>query len=168
LKAWGLNENRTRKGKARVVALLFLVLAAASNLTPINEEQLSAVIREHQGQVVLVNFWATWCIPCREEILVLVRLYEERQGEGLTIISISIDEPEKKGHAGIFLEESHANFPAYIVNTEDLEAFLGVMDPTWTGAIPATFIFNRQGEKAFSHVGQLSYEELTAQLDGVR
>ena len=102
------------------LTLLFIILAAFSNLTPINEEQLSAVIRGHQNQVVQVNFWATWCVPCREEFPDLVRLHTERHEDDLTIISVSIDEPENKGQAGVFLEKHNAEFPAYIIKTDKL------------------------------------------------
>ena len=148
--------------------LSLLVLAAALGLTPINEEQLPAAIQEQQGQVVLVNFWATWCIPCREEFPDLVRLYEERRDAGLAVISVSMDEPENKAAAQAFLEEHNAEFPAYIVDTENLKTLLETMDPAWTGAIPATFIFDRKGKKIYSHIGQLSYQEMAAQLDGAK
>ena len=148
--------------------LSLLVLATALGLTPINEEQLPAAIQEQQGQVVLVNFWATWCIPCREEFPDLVRLYEERRDAGLAVISVSMDEPENKAAAQVFLEEHNAEFPAYIVDTENLKTLLETMDPAWTGAIPATFIFDHKGKKIYGHIGQLSYQEMAAELDGAK
>ena len=96
-----------------------------------------------------------------------MRLHQERHQDGLTIISISIDTPENEARARAFLEEHSAPFPAYITHTDDLSKILKVMDSTWTGAIPATFIFNAQGGKTYSHVGRLSYPEMTAQLDGI-
>lgn len=150
-----------------MLPLSLLVLVATSGLIPIDEESLPTVIQEHRGQVVLVNFWATWCIPCREEFPDLVRLHQERHQDGLTIISISIDTPENEVRAGAFLEEHNVPFPTYITHTDELSKFLRVMDSTWTGAIPATFIFNAQGGRAYSHVGRLSYAEMTAQLDGI-
>jgi len=148
--------------------LLLIILAAATSLTPMNEEQLSAVIQEHRNHIVLVNFWATWCIPCREEFPDLVRLYEERQKDGLVVISVSMDASENEEQARAFLEKHHVIFPTYIATTDNLKALLETMDPSWTGAIPATFIFDRQGEKAYHHIGQLSYEEMVIQLDGVK
>jgi thiol-disulfide isomerase/thioredoxin len=151
-----------------ILSLSLLILAAVTNLTPINEKQLPVVIQENPSQVVLVNFWATWCIPCREEFPDLVRLHQERQASGFTVISVSIDDPENTDLARAFLERHHTTFPAYIATTDDLKALLGTMDPAWTGAIPATFIFDRQRNKTYQHIGQLSYEEMKAQVDSLK
>ena len=124
-----------------------LILVAASNLMPINEDSLPTVIQEHRGRVVLANFWAAWCILCREEFPDLVRLYQERHQDGLTIISISIDTPENKARARALLEEHNAPLPAYIAHADKLSKNLRIMDSTWTGAIPATVTFNAQGGK---------------------
>ena len=142
-----------------VLALLLSALAAPINLTAINEQQ---------GHVVLVNFWATWCVPCREEFPDLVRPYEEHQGRGLTIISVSMDDSENEDQARAFLEAHGAPFPAHIADTDNLKAFLEAMDPSWTGAIPTTFVFDRHGERAYGHIGQLSYQDMAAQLDGAK
>ena len=75
-----------------------------------------------------------------------MRLYEERQGRGLTIISVSMDDSENEDQARSFLEAHGALFPAYITNTDNLKAFLEVMDPSWTGAIPTTFILTGTGK----------------------
>ncbi|MEE8349499.1 MAG: TlpA disulfide reductase family protein [Acidobacteriota bacterium] len=151
-----------------IAALSVFILAAISNLTPINQEQLAAIIEQQQGQVVLVNFWATWCIPCREEFPDLVRLYEEQRGRGLTVISISLDEVKNEGAAQAFLERQQAVFPAYRVETDSLKRFLQAMDPAWTGAIPATFIFDRQGRKSYHHIGLLSYEEMAEEVESAK
>ena len=151
----------------KALPLLLLVFLATSGLMPIDEELLPAALQEHKGQTILVNFWATWCIPCREEFPDLAQLYRERHKDGLSIISISIDSPENESAAAAFLEEHNTPFPGYIANAEKLRELLKAMDPDWTGAIPATFIFNTQGQEVYSHVGKLSYQEMATQLDKV-
>ena len=79
-----------------------------------------------------------------------------------------MDDSENEDQARAFLEAHGALFPAHIADTDNLKAFLEVMDPSRTGAIPATFIFDRHGERTYGHTGQLSYQDMAAQLDGVK
>jgi thiol-disulfide isomerase/thioredoxin len=130
-------------------------------LPRVGEDQLLQVIGEHRGKVTVVNFWATWCGPCREEFPDLVRLYEENREKGVVVVSISMDEADEAEQAAAYLEEQKARFPAYLRGFRDFEAFVNLIDPSWSGAIPATFVFDRQGNRVYSHQGKLTYEELT-------
>ncbi len=89
-----------------------------------------AIIQGRPNHIVLVNFWAAWCIPYREEFPDLVRLYRARQKSGLIIISVSIDDPENKDQARAFLEKHRVVFPTYIAATDNFRGLLDTMDPT--------------------------------------
>ena len=127
-----------------------------------------AIIQGRPNHIVLVNFWATWGIPYREEFPDLVRLYRERQKSGLIIISVSIDDPENKDQGRAFLEKHRVVFPTYIATRNNFRGLLDTMDPAWMGTLPATLIFNRQGEKTYGRSGLLPYEEMVTQLDSAK
>jgi len=113
-----------------------------------------------RGKVVVLNFWATWCGPCRIEIPEFLKVYRERRDQGLEIIGVSID------RAGVeivknFVEKNSINYP---VAMQTLEVAQGYGNPT---AIPITFIIDRQGRLHSRHVGAMSATALETALKPV-
>jgi thiol-disulfide isomerase/thioredoxin len=139
---------------------LILLISAFLTLTPLSEEGLEQLIDDHKGQVLVVNFWATWCGPCRDEFPDLVKLFDENNSRGLDLASISMDEPEDAESALQFLEKQRVEFQTFIRDFEDFNQFVEKIDPGWSGALPATFVFDREGKRVFSHVGVVTYSEL--------
>lgn len=129
-------------------------------LPSVDEARLPELIREHQGQVVVVNFWATWCGPCREEFPYFVELYREKRNQGLVVLTVSMDEPGDVEKAESFLKDQGAEFPSYIRGFADFEDFVNAIDPSWSGALPATFVFDRSGSLQFSRVGEITKQDL--------
>jgi thiol-disulfide isomerase/thioredoxin len=121
-----------------------------------------------QPRPLLVNFWATWCEPCREEFPDLVRINNDYRGRGLEFITISLDDVmDIKTTVPQFLEETHASMPAYLLNPSDPDALVAVVDPTWGGALPATFLFDARGGIAFRQMGRVKVDALRAALEKV-
>ena len=131
-------------------------LAAPAGLTPIDENGYRRLIAGQRGKVVLVNFWATWCAPCRKELPDLVRLETRLRNQGFVLITISADEPEQEADAVRLLEQSGVRPPAYIRRSQDDDRFITAVDPGWSGALPALFLYDRQGKKLRSWVGETS------------
>lgn len=145
--------------------LLFMASLVLSPALPgIDEAGLQKLVETHDNKALVINFWATWCAPCREEFPELVELYERRKEEGLEIVAISMDEPEDVEKALQFLREQKANFPSYIRSFEDFYRFVDAVDPDWTGALPATFVFDSEGNRAYSKVGKVTIEELEQEI----
>jgi thiol-disulfide isomerase/thioredoxin len=91
-------------------------LAAAAGLTPLAEPDYTKLIAAHKGKVVLVNFWATYCVPCRAEMPSLVKLHEKLKAKGFQLVTISADEPEDEGRAVMFLDTTKVPAPRYITH----------------------------------------------------
>jgi peroxiredoxin len=91
-----------------------------------------------RGRVVLVNFWATWCPPCRVEMPAFERIYRDKREQGFTIVAISTD---RTGTAPVrrFLTERDLTFPAAMATADVVRAFGGVR------ALPTSFLIDRQG-----------------------
>ena len=101
-----------------------------------------------RGKVVLVNFWATWCSPCRYEIPDLIKI-QDRYGDHVQVIGVSFDE----GGADIvnaFADELQMNYPVVMATPEILEQFPGVF------ALPTTFVVDPDGGIAQTHIGLVS------------
>ena len=144
--------------------------AAAPTVTEIKETDLKSLLGAGAGRErpLLVNFWATWCAPCREEFPDLVEIRGQYGPDTLDFVLVSLDDPADIGKAvPEFLAEARATaFPSYLLNADDSDAAINLVDPTWSGELPATFLYDRSGTLVFKHKGRVKPAELRAALDG--
>jgi len=127
--------------------------------TPIPPESLSTVIRASGGKTTLVNVWASWCDPCREEFPGIVRLARAYEARGLKVIFVSADFTEALPEAKQFLARQRVDWPTWYKTGND-EAFINALDSTWTGALPGTFVYDAQGKLRDSWEGKADYAKL--------
>jgi thiol-disulfide isomerase/thioredoxin len=155
----------TRRGIAVCILAAAAALAAARQpLAPVDESGYRRVVAAAKGRVVLVDFWATWCDPCRAEMPRLVGLAARYRARGVHFVTVSCDEPEQEAGAAAFLDNNGVPAPRYIKHSTDDEKFIDSVDPQWSGALPAVFLYDRQGRlvKAFS--GETETSEIEAAL----
>jgi peroxiredoxin len=117
------------------------------------EVQLS----DYKGQVVLINIWATWCAPCREETPELVDLYEEYKDDGFVVLGVSMD---KQGLSVVkpFMEKYEVTYPMIIDDGTVTKKY----DPSM--GIPTTYIINKEGHMVYYAVGAVSKRELEPRI----
>jgi thiol-disulfide isomerase/thioredoxin len=115
------------------------------HVTPVTSADVQKVIHDPGAKAVLVNVWATWCGPCREEFPGLVRVAEKYNGQGLKTILVSADDTDQVAAVKKFLADEGVDFPAYIKAEKD-QAFIDGLYKQWSGALPATFIFDGTGK----------------------
>ena len=128
--------------------------AAAPGLSPMNESEFARMLKARRGKIVLFDFWATWCEPCRAEMPQLVKLREKYRHRGLVLLTVSADEPEAEAAALQFLKKTGIHRPAYIKRVKNDEAFIDSIDTKWSGALPALFLYDRTGARAASFFGE--------------
>jgi thiol-disulfide isomerase/thioredoxin len=142
----------------RALGLLFALPVFATAqlvpLIPVNEGGFQKLVDSHKGKVVLYDFWATWCAPCRAEMPQLAVLQEKLRARGLQIVTISADEQDHKAAAEKFLAMFRVDGPAYLKQAEDDDRFINAIDPKWSGALPALFLYDRTGHKVRSFIGE--------------
>ncbi|MDX1671884.1 MAG: redoxin family protein [Balneolaceae bacterium] len=107
-------------------------------------EELQQIIRSYEGEkAVLVNVWATWCGPCKEEFPDIVKLQHE-YSEELQVIFISTDFDDSRGKVKDFLKDHNVNWTTYFQQGND-QQFIESLSSEWTGAMPFTKIISRDG-----------------------
>lgn len=139
-----------------------LRLFAEPQIVTVDETALKHMVAGFKGHVVVLNFWATWCIPCREEFPDLLRLRRTYREKGLELLFVSIDNSKKSlPQVGTFLRQEKVDFPTYIKHTTNDEAFINSINKDWSGALPATFIYDREGRLIHSRIDAQSFEQLS-------
>lgn len=152
------HQHLKGENKANVVKAVHNPIAPESVIgTKIEDFSLSdsngelRSLSEWQNKVIVINFWATWCAPCREEIPAFVDLQQRYNGKGLQFIGIALQEAEEvRG----FLEEYNVNYPSLVGGDEVIEAAKRLGNDI--GALPYTVIVDSSGEIVFTRRGPLS------------
>jgi thiol-disulfide isomerase/thioredoxin len=144
----------------------FFLLAAlsltAEPLAKINEISYPKMLAAQKGKVVLVDFWATWCVPCRKEMPELAKLEVKLKAKGLVLIPISADEPENEAAAREFLTKAGVKTQGYLKAPKDDDAFIRAIDPKWGGELPALVLYDKSGRKAQIWKGETSVATIEA------
>lgn len=119
-------------------------------------------LSQWRGKVVVVNFWATWCAPCREEMPEFVRAQREFGPRGLQFVGIAVDEPEKVVQ---FAKELGLNYPALIggYGAIELSKTLG----NQLSALPFTIVIDRTGAVARTQLGPFKSDKLRSTIDNL-
>lgn len=139
-------------------------VSANTRLLPVDQSGYQKLLQSQAGKVVLVDFWATWCEPCREEMPALVRLAEKYAPRGFRLVTISADDQSELSKAEQFLRSQRVPFPAYYMNARDSNAFINSVSRSWSGALPALFLYDSQGRLAASFVGESEMEAVEAAI----
>lgn len=114
-------------------------------------------LAKYKGKVVVVNFWATWCGPCRAEIPDFIEVYKTEKSRGLEIIGVSLDE-EGWQVVTPYVQRNKINYPIVLGDRMTARRWGGIE------AIPTTFFIDKQGNIAESHVGMMSRSQFTAKI----
>lgn len=148
--AWRLSGAGAGEGAAEAVM---------STRLPDLRGQIQA-LSQWRGKVLVVNFWATWCAPCREEIPAFVRLQKKYREQGLQFVGIAIDRLDP---VQAFVQEFGINYPVLLggIETMDLSRQAG----NRVGALPFTVIFNRAGKIVSTQVGGIKEARVQAIIE---
>jgi len=130
----------------------------SSQIKIINVTDLSELINANKDRVLLINVWATWCVPCREEFPDLVKISNTFKDK-VRLVGISVDDPEILDSKVIpFLKNQKTEFENYLLKVIEPEDFINLLSKEWSGAIPATFIYDKGGNQKKILIGKQSYE----------
>lgn len=153
---WLPQAEAQRTARARDAAPAVLPLASAG---------IAPLLDSLKGQVVVLNVWATWCVPCVEEFPDLLTLAAAHAGRGVRLVLISADlakDADRKVRP--FLKRHKVEFTTWIKRSGGDQEFIDAVHPDWGGPIPVTVIYDREGRRRALLEGKQSYEEFEAAL----
>jgi cytochrome c biogenesis protein CcmG/thiol:disulfide interchange protein DsbE len=130
--------------------------AAAPGFSLPDLDGRSIELANYRGKVVLLDFWATWCAPCRDEIPHFVEFQSTYGGQGLQVIGLSMDDSAKPVLP--FYKEFKMNYPVAMGTTQVAEAYGGIL------GLPVTFLIDRDGKIAAKHVGAVEMPVLEGEI----
>lgn len=158
---------RARVLQAVCVGLLCLNSAAGASeqLTRLDAEGLRSELEALNGRVVLVNFWATWCRPCLNEIPTLMKLQSDFGEQGFTLLAVSLDDAERDDETiKNFMDQWFRGFSTFLNTERYMDRMVSVIDPAWNEILPTTYLVSRDGSVAERIQGALTEEQFAAKI----
>lgn len=148
-----LNANRSNA----MYSTLSTQALFASQLT--NEKGLSQNLSQYKGKIIVLNFWATWCPPCREEMPELSALHTEYKNKNVLVLGVAVDELDlvKK-----FSQESPVSYPLFAAENEGMDLGSGLGNDK--GILPYTVIINADGSVVDTYFGRINKTILESAL----
>jgi thiol-disulfide isomerase/thioredoxin len=133
-------------------------------VTRIDIEGLKKLLKPN-GKPLLINFWATWCDPCRDEFPDLVKLDAAYKGK-IDFITISLDDASDiKTLVPKFLRGMKAEMPAYLLSTQDENEAITLVSKDWAGSLPLTVLYASDGVLNYTRNGPIFYTAVAANID---
>jgi thiol-disulfide isomerase/thioredoxin len=139
-----------------ILQLVFPMVVFSESLQRMEDPQIQQL--PAQDSLVLVNFWASWCAPCIQEIPILNRLHQQRPE--IKMIGISVDAIENEGAVKKFIGKHSISYPIVLRQGRDFDGTMNFFDPGWKEGLPATFVF-KNGQRIYSKIGALQESDLS-------
>lgn len=146
------------------IVIPFLATAESGNFEKINSDQMSALLASDTAAVKVVNVWATWCAPCVREFPPFLSLKQKMEHESVEMIFVSADFASERDSAIRFLASQGVDFKTYWMRG-DTNEFINNLSESWSGALPATFVFNRRHELVYFYQGEVDFSLLENKIN---
>lgn len=147
--------------KAAAVASPSVTWPAAGKATKLAASDYASVVSGHPSDILVVNFWATWCAPCVEELPHFVKLAKELDPDKIAFVGMSLDFPKDlEAKVNPFLVEKGIPYPNFLLEVDDPDPFIEAISKNWNGNIPATFVYDPSGKVVAEVLQQVEEEEL--------
>ena len=129
--------------------ILFALLSmgmATGQVSKIKLPELEQMVSASESPMTVVNFWATWCGPCIEE---MPHFLEASKMPDVALILVSLDFPEEEAKVNKFVKRRDIDHPVFLLDEKDYDSYMPKINSSWTGAIPATLVVTQGGSRSF-------------------
>ena len=142
-----------------IVLITGVFSSVAQSVKVMNYDELEQRLNQKNDSIYLVNFWATWCKPCIEELPDFLKISTKFKDEKMKLILVSLDFSNHIEQRVIpFLQENNITEEVIVLDDPDANTWINKVDPSWDGAIPVSLVLHK-GKKQF-YKSTLSYDEL--------
>lgn len=139
----------------------------AGDVKVVTLKGLQEIIKNRKGKILVLNVWATWCIPCKEEMPDLMELQKKRKD--IEVIGLSIDyDDEVESKIKPFIKREKITFKILVNGEKSDEKLINFLGSSWNGAIPATFIYDTKGKQVLALEGKKSYAQFADALANLK
>jgi len=149
-----------------ICAALFLLLVGAAQAKKAPNLEFKDLAGHGQkivslrGSIAVVSFWATWCVPCREELPRLSKLAQDYTASGVRFIAVSIDEPKDRAKVAPYVAQQKLTMDVWVGGDTDMLSRVGLGD-----IVPGTIIIDQQGEIIGRIMGEAREEDVQTRVD---
>jgi thiol-disulfide isomerase/thioredoxin len=142
-----------------ILSLFFSLAAHSQHIQVYTFNEFESLIHKENDSLYLVNFWATWCIPCVKEIPEINKLAEKYAGTKLKILMVSLDMPMQiESRLLPFIKKTNIKSEVILLDDPDSNTWIDKVDSTWSGGIPATLFYSRNSRSFYEQ--SFEFEEL--------
>lgn len=129
-----------------LLCLCTITLATAQDVKIVKYDQLEQTLESNSNKLRVINFWATWCGPCIKE---LPHFEKVNTQENVEVILVSLDFIQDEAKVKRFVEKKRLQSQVWLLNEKDYDSYMGKVDNSWSGAIPATLFVTSSGKRHF-------------------
>ena len=144
---------------AAILLVLSVMTLSARDIRVVDYNQLKPYLEKKNDTIYVVNFWATWCLPCVKEMPYFQKIHDQFAGRGVKVLLVSLDFVNHiDSRLKPFIQKHQLTPEVIVLKDPDANSWISQVNPAWSGALPATLVYDRQSadfyEKSFT------YEEL--------
>jgi thiol-disulfide isomerase/thioredoxin len=152
------------------ILLIFLIMVSlspslrAQEIPVLSFEQLAPMLQTQSDTVYMVNFWATWCLPCVEEMPDLLKFAADNKNNKFRLLLVSLDMPNQlESRVRPFVKRFSISEKVVLLDDPDANKWIDRVSPDWSGALPGTLLFSRDFRQFHGDV--LDYERIKALVE---
>lgn len=133
-----------------------------SSFKTVDYDGFEAYLETTEDQITVINFWATWCKPCIKELPYFEQIRAEYADQNLEVILVSLDFPDQKERLENFITTRKIQSEVLLLDDPDANSWIDKVDESWSGAIPATIIYNKQKRNFYER--SFTFQELENEI----